>query len=81
MIDPDVSMFDPADYVRGFTRQQVTDHLIESLVTFERIATLHPIPDDLREPVFHVVQTMTAAMQKKDASVSPVTKPSLVRPL
>ena len=66
-------LFNPEEYVKGFSREQIVDHLREviSIVT-----DLDP-PLDLRDQVFGVAQAMHATMQKRE---SPVTKaPPLLR--
>ncbi len=55
----------PADYVRGYDRATILDHLVECLEIYDELADARAdgIPPEIAPSVFAVVQTMVAAVE------------------
>ena len=72
-------VFNPDEYRRGFSNEQIVDHVADCLaMTNEILHRNHRVPADLpvemRVEVFRVVQLMRATMQKIE---SPVAVPKI----
>ena len=67
--------FDPDRYTRGYSREQIVDHLRETL---EIVEELDP-PSDLIHDVFAVAQVMVAAIEPVAGAVAQPSGPEKLR--
>ena len=58
-------VFDPERYTRGYSREQIVDHLRETL---EIVAELDP-PEELLHDVFAVAQTMVSSLEPVSSEI------------
>lgn len=59
------SAFDPAEYIRGFSDEQIVEHLVGTMRIVDRVIEQADVPEALFKDVFAVAQAMRAAMQPK----------------
>jgi hypothetical protein len=60
----------PADYVRGYSREHVLDHVSECLSIFAELEDEHEIPAAIAPAVFSVVQLMVAAVEPSPEKIA-----------
>ena len=83
------SVFDPAEYIRGFSDEQIVDHLDGVLTIVEKIIDLQLAHFEgsafarspgLIEHVFDVAQAMRATMQRRESPVEVPKTPLMTVP-
>lgn len=60
------SAFDPAEYIRGFSDEQIVEHLVGTMRIVDRVIEQADVPEALFKDVFAVAQAMRAAMQPRN---------------
>lgn len=59
-------VFNPSDYRRGFSNEQIVEHVVDCLRMVEEILEQTPeLPVELQLAVFSTVQMMRSSMQAK----------------
>lgn len=62
------SVFNPDEFIRGFSNDQIAEHLIDTLRIVKRVEEEEGIPLDLYPAVFGVANAMRSSMQLKTGS-------------
>ncbi len=66
-VDP---VYNPDDYQRGYSREQIVAHLDEALSIFHELDASQGIPKEIAPAVFGVAQMMCGAVEKVGAETA-----------